>query len=190
MKVGIIVGSTRDGRLGERVSKWVAANLEAADHFETELLDLGQFKLPLYHDTRHPAAMGGQYDDPAVGRWAEAVAGCDAFVFVTPEYNHSIPAALKNAIDWLFPEWADKAAAVVSYSGTWGGGIRAAEHLRQILAWLGVAVIAPAVHINNAGQVISEDGEYDDEHQQRSLQSLMDKLQQWAAALNSVRQPA
>jgi NAD(P)H-dependent FMN reductase len=189
MKIGIIVGSTRDGRLGERVSKWVSSQIQP-DEIELQLLDVAEFNLPVYSDSRHPAMMGGEYPDEAVQKWADAVAACEAFIFVTPEYNHSIPAALKNALDSIYGEWSDKPAAIVSYSATFGGGVRAAEHLRNILAWLGVAVIGPQVAIDNAGQVISEDGEYDEERQVKVLAGAVDKLTQWAGALNGIRQTA
>lgn len=133
MKIGIILGSVRDGgRIGEPVSKWVLAAGAARDDAEFDLLDLKAFDVPLLTATTPPAAAGRVYDSPQVTRWGAAVDDCDAFVFVTPEYNHGVPGAFKNAVDSLGPEWTGKPVAFVSYGAD--GGIRAVEQWRQIVA--------------------------------------------------------
>lgn len=133
LHIGLIVGSTRPGRKSHVVAEQIVAIAEeefgnGAVRFS--LLDLAEFDLPLL-DEPVPAITGNYRHDHTL-RWSRAVAACDGFVFITPEYNHSIPGALKNAIDFLYTEWADKAAGFVSYGGA--GGTRAVEQLRLILA--------------------------------------------------------
>jgi NAD(P)H-dependent FMN reductase len=130
LKIGIIIGSTRPGRLGEPIANWVYQIAKKRTDAEFELVDIKEFNLPLL-DEPIPAVMG-QYSKPHTKAWAAKIDSLDGFVFVTPEYNHGIPGALKNAIDFLFREWNGKVASFVSYGGA--GGTRAVEHLRQVLA--------------------------------------------------------
>lgn len=132
-RIGIIVGTTRPGRRGRAVAEWIAS-AASRRHPEArfEIVDLADFGLPLL-DEELPA-MAGRYAHPHTRRWAEAIARLDGFVFATPEYNRSIPGALKNALDFLYAEWNNKAAGIVGYGVH--GGTRAAEHLRLILAEL------------------------------------------------------
>lgn len=131
MRIGIIIGSIRDGRLGAGVAEWVAD--QAAEHNEAEfvLIDLKSFEVPLLTTAVIPATAKRQYESEAVRRWSEAIDGCDAFVFVTPEYNHGVPGGFKNAVDSLADEWHGKAVAFVSYGAD--GGVRAVEQWRQIV---------------------------------------------------------
>lgn len=132
MKIGIIVGSIRDGRSGKAVGDWVAER--AAQHGDADfaLLDLKEFDVPLLTSATVPAAANKQYDSPNVTRWSQAVDSCDGFVFVTPEYNHGVPGAFKNALDNLGSEWMNKTVGFVSYGAD--GGTRAVEQWRQIVA--------------------------------------------------------
>ncbi len=138
-RIAIIIGSTRPNRRGRLVADWVVdiatkhpAVTKGDD--EVELLDLVDFDLPLLDEPL--PAMFGRYTNPHTRRWSETVAAFDGFVFVTPEYNQSAPASLKNALDYLFHEWADKPAAFVSYGVD--GGVRAVEQLRQATSVLGM----------------------------------------------------
>ncbi|MFF2328613.1 MULTISPECIES: NADPH-dependent FMN reductase [unclassified Streptomyces] len=143
-KIGIILGSTRPGRLGESVAHWV---LEQATHRTDatyELVDLLDYKLPLL-DEPYPPAMG-KYSQPHTHEWAAKIASFDGFVIVTPEYNHSVPGALKNAIDFLAAEWVNKAVGFVSYGAT--GGTRAVEHLRLIAGELQMADVRAQVALS------------------------------------------
>ncbi|MER5422578.1 NADPH-dependent FMN reductase [Streptosporangium roseum] len=140
IRIAVIVGSTRPGRRGEAVARWVAevAGRHAAvtaGEATVEVVDLAEYGLPLL-DEPVPAAFG-QYRNAHTVRWAATIDSFDGFVFVTPEYNHSVPAALKNAIDFLYAEWNDKAAGFVGYGIQ--GGIRAVEHLRLTLAEVKIA---------------------------------------------------
>ncbi|WBB89675.1 NAD(P)H-dependent oxidoreductase [Verrucosispora sp. WMMC514] len=148
IKVGLVVGSSRPGRRGPTVAGWVADTATGhpaarAGEVTVELVDLAEQRLPLL-DEPVPARFG-DYRHEHTRRWSSVAAACDAFVFVTPEYNSSIPAVLKNAIDYLDAEWRGKPAGVLTY-GVRGGG-RAAEHLRPILAEVGMAVLPDHVEL-------------------------------------------
>lgn len=130
LKLNIIVGSTRPGRVGPAVGQWVEAQAREHGKFEVELVDLASFQLPLLDEASHPAMQ--QYEHEPTKRWSASVASADAFVFATPEYNYFAPASLVNAVQVLLKEWGYKPAGVVSYGGV-SGGLRAAQTLRQLL---------------------------------------------------------
>ena len=136
MKIAIIVGSTRPGRKGSTVGRWVHEQARQRDDVpwkvDFDLLELDSFDLPLLDEPTVPAAADRDYETPQTRRWSEAIDSYDGFVFVTPEYNHSVPAAMKNAVDVLGPEWAHKAVGFVAYGAD--GGVRAVEHWRTIMA--------------------------------------------------------
>ncbi|MFZ2624946.1 MAG: NAD(P)H-dependent oxidoreductase [Propionibacterium sp.] len=131
MKIGIVVGSVRDHRLGGTIARWVYDIAAARGDVDYELIDLKEFHLPVF-DGNSPMMAHKHYDSPEVQRWSDVIDACDGFVFVTPEYNHSVPGGFKNAVDTLGPEWLGKSVAFVSYGGD--GGVRAVEHWRQIVA--------------------------------------------------------
>src|SRR3984893_3439510 len=126
LKIGIIVGGTRPGRKAGAVAKWVHDILKSRKDGEFEIVDVEDYKLPLLDEPVPPSMH--QYSKPHTNSWSEKIASLDAFIFVTPEYNHATSAALKNAIDFLFHEWNNKAAGFVGYGG--GGGGRGRENLR------------------------------------------------------------
>ena len=133
MKIGIIVGSIRDGRLGEAVGDFVKSIADEREgDVEYELLALASFDVPLLTSGTQPMQANKQYDDANVRQWSAAIDACDAFVFVTPEYNHSVPGAFKNAVDSLGREWVGKPVGFVGYGSV--GGVRSIEHWRQIVA--------------------------------------------------------
>ncbi|QGH68201.1 NADPH-dependent FMN reductase [Pseudactinotalea sp. HY158] len=132
MKIAIIVGSTRPGRLGSQVGAWVAAHATDRDEATFEVLEVADFGLSLLDEATIPGAADREYENPRTREWSTAVDSYDGFVFVAPEYNHSVSAAMKNAFDVLYPEWAGKTVAFVGYGAS--GGIRAVEHWRGIVA--------------------------------------------------------
>lgn len=132
MKIAVIIGSTRPGRLGEAVGNFVYDIASKREGFEYELVDLADYNLPLLNEPTVPGAANGKYENELTQRWADKISEFDGFVFVTPEYNHSIPAAFKNAFDVLFVEWVGKAVGFVSYGAD--GGVRAVEHWRGVVA--------------------------------------------------------
>ncbi|MEU1539112.1 NAD(P)H-dependent oxidoreductase [Actinacidiphila glaucinigra] len=143
-RIAVILGSTRPGRIGEGVAQWVYENAALRDDAEYELVDVADYALPLL-DEPVPASMG-RYSRQHTFAWAEKIASFDGYVFVTAEYNHSIPGALKNAVDYLFAEWNNKAAGFVAYGSA--GGTRAVEHLRLVMAELRVATVRAQVALS------------------------------------------
>ena len=144
VNIGIIVGSTRPGRKAEAVAKWVHGIASKRSDAKYEVVDIAQFNLPLLDEPVPPSM--GQYSKEHTKRWAAKVAQYDGFVFVTPEYNHATSGALKNALDFLFAEWNDKAAGFVGYGSM--GGARAIENLRLICGELKIADVRQAVQLS------------------------------------------
>ncbi|MFI5348986.1 MAG: NADPH-dependent FMN reductase [Elusimicrobiota bacterium] len=144
IKVAIIVGSTRPGRKADAVAKWVHEIAAQRGDAEYEVVDIKDFNLPLLDEPIPP--MMARYRQPRTKAWAAKIAPFDAFVFVTPEYNHGIRGALKNALDFLYAEWNDKAAGFVGYGGA--GGARAVEQLRLVMGELRVADVRDQVSLS------------------------------------------
>src|SRR5665213_1973426 len=142
--IQIILGSTREGRSGEKVAKWVAKHASARTDFTSEVLDLKEFNLPFFDSAKSPGSSG--IIAPAATAWSEAVAKGDGYIIVTAEYNHGYPAPLKNALDHLYKEWNNKPVAFVGYGGM-AGGSRAVEQLRQVVAELRMISIRECVLI-------------------------------------------
>jgi NAD(P)H-dependent FMN reductase len=182
-KVGIILGSTRPGRNGEAVARWVYDIASKRDDAEFELVDLADYPLPHLDEPVPPSL--GQYTKPHTKEWAAKIASFDAYVFVTPEYNHSTSGALKNAIDYLYQEWNNKAAGFVSYGSV--GGTRAVEHLRLIMGELQVAdvraQVALSLYTDFENFSVFRPGEL---HEQ-ALSTVLDQVIAWGGALKAVR---
>ena len=144
--ISVIVGSTREGRFSEKPAGWILQHLKKRGGVDARLLDLRDFPMPFF-DQAVPPAMPGRapYTHEVVQRWTAAIAQSDGFVFVTPEYNFGPPAVLKNAIDWVYPEWNRKAAAFVSAGGV--GGARSIQQLRETASALQLALISASVNI-------------------------------------------
>ncbi|MFF2451201.1 NADPH-dependent FMN reductase [Isoptericola sp. NPDC058082] len=181
--IAIITGSTRPGRHSERVARWVLDVAGRRDDARFELVDLAEQDLP--HLDEPVPASGGQYAGEHTRRWAATVAPFDGFVFVTPEYNHSVPGVLKNALDYLYAEWNDKAAGFVGYGVL--GGARAVEHLRLVAAELQLATVRTQVALSFHHD-FREYRELDPEPRQRAaLDELLDQVVAWSDALAPLR---
>lgn len=185
LNIGIIVGSTRPGRKADAVAKWVYAVAKNRGGDRFELVDLRDFNLPLL-DEETPAAMaGGEYAKPHTKAWAAKIKTFDAFVFVTPEYNHGTSAALKNAIDYLYDEWNDKAGGFVSYGSA--GGVRAVEQLRLNLTEVRMATVRSQVMLSLRADferfTILNPGA----HQEKAVLDMLEQLCAWGGALKSLR---
>ncbi len=144
IKVAVIIGSTRPGRKGAAVAKWVYDIAKNRSDAEYELVDIKDFNLPVLDEPVPPAM--GQYSQEHTKIWSQKIASFDGYIFVTPEYNHSTSGALKNAIDYLYKEWNNKAAGFVAYGSA--GGTRAVEHLRLIMGELQVADVRGQVALS------------------------------------------
>jgi NAD(P)H-dependent FMN reductase len=183
INVGIIVGSTRPGRKAETVARWVHEIAKKRNDATFEVVDIADFHLPLLDEVMPP--MMGQYSQPHTKTWAAKIAGFDAFVFVTPEYNHSTSGALKNAIDYLFREWNDKAAGFVGYGGV--GGARAIEHLRAVLAELKIADVRATVNLSLFTDFENFVTFKPGPQQERTVTAMLDDLTAWGEALKTLR---
>ncbi len=183
LKIAIIVGSTRPGRVGEAVAKWAHDLARQRTDATFELVDLASFNLPLL-DEPVPAS-SGQYGRPHTKAWAAAIASYDGFVFVTPEYNHGISGALKNAIDFLNREWANKAAGFIGYGGMMGS--RAVEHLRAVMGSLQVATVLPQVGLSLFTDFEKFSVFKPTELQTKSLATLLDHVVAWSSAFRALR---
>lgn len=183
-RIAVVVGSTRPGRRADAVAEWVQRLAAKREDAVFEVLDIADFALPLLDEPL--PAMSGRYSQPHTRRWAEAVAGYDGFVFVVPEYNHSVPGALKNAIDFLYGEWVDKAAGFVSY-GASAAGVRAIEQLRLILSELQIATVRDQVALSLRTDFTDRTAFTPDEHQEHALGRMLDQVVRWSTALRPLR---
>jgi NAD(P)H-dependent FMN reductase len=144
--ISVIVGSTREGRFSEKPAKWILQHLKRREGVDARLVDLRDFPMPFFDQPTTPATPGrAAYRNEIVQKWTAAIAQSDAFVFVTPEYNYGTSAVLKNAIDWVYPEWNRKAAAFVSYGSAMGA--RSVQQLRETAIEVQLAPIRSSVHI-------------------------------------------
>jgi len=145
IKIKIIVGSTRQGRFSEKPANWIFEEAKKLEGVEVELLDLRDYPIPFFDDSMSPSMAKGNYSNKVVKEWAEKINDGDAFIIITPEYNHGYPAVLKNAMDVIYSEWNKKPIGFVSYGSAVGA--RAVEQLRQVAIELQMAPIRNAIHI-------------------------------------------
>jgi NAD(P)H-dependent FMN reductase len=183
IKVAIVIGSTRPGRIGEAVGKWVFEIAKQRSDAIFELVDLVEVDLPLL-DEPYPPSMH-HYTKQHTKDWSEKVASFDAFIFVTPEYNHGVPASLKNALDFLYVEWNNKAAGFVGYGNT--GGARSVEHLRQTTTELQMANVREQVALSIFTDFENFRVFKPAPFHEKKLQVLMDQVILWGAALRTLR---
>lgn len=184
LNIAVILGSTRPGRNGKAVADWVVEQAQGRPGASYELVDLLDYPLPHLDESLSPLL--GQYQNEHTKEWAAQVAGYDGFVFVTPEYNHSMSGVLKNAIDYLQAEWHNKAAALVGYGGV--GGARAVEHLRCVLSEIQIAhvrqVLAFSLYTDFENFSVFKPGDMHSEF----ANIMFDQLESWAAALKPLRE--
>jgi NAD(P)H-dependent FMN reductase len=180
-RLAVIVGSTREGRLGHRIANWFAGQAGQHGEFEVDLIDLAEARLPATI-----TAYGAPPPAP-VTALAPRLANADAFVVVTPEYNHSFPASVKSAIDWYFEPWQAKPVGFVSYGGL-AGGVRAVEHLRAVFAEVHAMTVRATVSIHSCWDRFDESGGLrDDESGNAAAKRLLDQLTWWSRALREAR---
>jgi len=183
-KLSIIIGSTRPGRVGLPVGQWFFEQARRHGKFDVALIDLKEVNLPLLDEPKHPRL--GEYVHEHTKAWSEIVKASDAFVFVTPEYNYSLAPALLNAIDYLFHEWAYKAAGFVSYGGI-SGGMRSVHALKQPLGTLKVVGIPEAVTITFFAQLMENGIFKGSESLEKAGATMLDELLRWTEALVALR---
>lgn len=184
-RLHIVICSTRPGRLGPSVARWFYDFARQHSGFDTELVDLADFNLPVYDEPVHPRMQ--QYEHEHTKRWSKSVAAADAYVFVTPEYNYSPPPSLVNALDFVYKEWNYKPCGFVGYGGV-SGGLRAVQMERLHVTTLKMMPMVEGVVVHNVASRIDESGSFESsESIDRSAQVLLDELLRWAEALKPMR---
>lgn len=185
LRVAVLLGSTREGRFAPVVANWLVAQAAQREDMAIDIVDLVETPLPNVFP-----ALGQPPTDPDAGQLLAAVsprlAAADAFVVVTPEYNHSFPASLKNAIDWHYTEWRAKPVAFVSYGGV-SGGLRAVEHLRGVFAELHAVTIRESVLFTGVWTKFDADGKATDPTSAGAARTMLEQLAWWAHALREAR---
>nr|WP_120491824.1 NAD(P)H-dependent oxidoreductase [Corynebacterium lactis] len=184
IRLGIVIGTTRPGRHSDPISKWVLGHLDGDERFEVTVLDLADIRLPLMDEVNHPRMQHYEHDHTKA--WSKQIDSQDAFIFITAEYNHSIPAPLKNAIDYLALEWQNKPVTIVSYGGV-SAGIRAAEHLQNVVVALGMKPTPNSVMLPFHFKRIDNEGFHPTEIEDFSVVSALNDLVTWDRALRPLR---
>jgi NAD(P)H-dependent FMN reductase len=190
--ISVIVGSTREGRFSEKPARWIWQHLKKRADVDARLLDLRDFPMPFFDQPATPAMPGRPpFEHEVVQKWTAAIAQSDGFVFVTPEYNYGTSAVLKNAIDWVYPEWNRKPAGFVSYGAAMGA--RSVQQLRETLIELQVAPIRSSVHIPVAtlwAHYTGGDVDAGLAELEAGAGTLIDDLLWWTGALKTARASA
>ena len=183
IRIAVIIGSTRPGRNGEAVARWVYEIAKQRNDAEFELVDIKDFNLPLLDEPVPPSR--GQYSQPHTKAWSAKIASFDAYVFVTPEYNHGTSGALKNALDYLFQEWNNKAAGFVGYGSA--GGVRAVESLRLVMGELQIADVRNQVQLSLFTDFENFSVFKPHPRHEESVNEMLDQVIDWGGALQTLR---
>ncbi len=183
IKVGIIVGSTRPGRKAEAVAQWVYGIAQKRSDAGFEVVDIETFHLPMLDEPVPPSR--GQHQHEHTKTWAAKIDSLDAFIFVTPEYNHGPSGAIKNAIDFVFHPWTNKSAGFVSYGGN--GGVRAVEQLRQVMGEIMIADVRAQVALSLYTDFENYTTFKPAPHHEQSVNAMLDQVISWGEALQPLR---
>src|SRR3989344_175950 len=189
LNIKIIVGSTREARFSDKAAAWITGEIRKQKEVEAEVLDLRNYDMPFYNEPVSPSYKQEPFKNEAVARFTKKIAEGDAFVIVTPEYNHGTSGVLKNALDWVYPEWNNKPVAFVSYGSV--GGARAVEQLRLNTIELQMTPIRQAIHIPQHWTLLDEKGNLKEgalESFTKSAEAMMVQLIWWAGALKVARE--
>lgn len=183
-RLGIVIASVREGRIGFPIAEWFIERARRDGRFEVEVVDLKEVDLPLFAEQNHPRFQ--KYENEKQKTWSARVAALDAFVFVTPEYNHGTSPALLNALDYLFVEWHYKPVAFVSYGGI-SGGLRGVQHTKATLAAMRMVPIIEAITIPFVAKAVEAGVFKANEQHGQSATQIFDELLRWTGALASLR---
>ncbi|HTN12025.1 MAG TPA: NAD(P)H-dependent oxidoreductase [Acetobacteraceae bacterium] len=185
-RLNVIIASTRPGRVGPSVARWFHEFAAGQGKFDAHLVDLADFKLPLYDEPVHPARQ--QYQHAHTKAWAESVAAADAYVFVTPEYNYNPTPALVNALNYVYREWNYKPCGFVSYGGV-SGGLRAVQTAKLLVTTLKMMPMMEGVALPMVASLLADDGAFrSNELIDKSAVTLHDELLRWTLGLKAMRE--
>ena len=188
LNIKIIVGSTREARFSDKAAAWITGEMRKQKEIEVEMLDLRDYDMPFYNEPVSPSYKQEPFKNETVASFTKKIAEGDAFVVVTPEYNHGTSGVLKNALDWVYPEWNNKPVAFVSYGSV--SGARAVEQLRLNAIELQMAPIRQAVHIPQHWTLLDEKGNLKEgalESFTKSAEAMLAQLIWWTKALKKAR---
>jgi NAD(P)H-dependent FMN reductase len=185
LKLQIIITSTRPGRIGLPIGNWFYEFAKKENLFETELVDLKEINLPFFDEPELPRFQ--KYTQQHTKDWSTKIQSADAYVFILPEYNYSIPATFKNALDYLLNEWQYKPVGLVNYGGM-SAGTRSAQMAKQVITAVNMMPIAEAVNISFARLFIKEDKFIPDEKLETMAKNMLTKLSIWAKHLRELRE--
>lgn len=185
-KILVIISSVREGRKADQVVQWFRTVADSRTDLSFEYADLKTIPLPLYAQPGLPSVIEHEYTDPAMAGWVKTIESADGFIIVTPEYNHSFPASLKNALDYVYAGWNRKPVSFVAYGGA-SGGIRAIEQLKLVALDLQLHPIRAEVTIPFISRAFGENGQLTDEAAPKRLAAMLDQLAWWAAILKDGR---
>jgi NAD(P)H-dependent FMN reductase len=185
--IQIILGSTRPQRQGEKVVAALKEQLGQKEGVTFEFIDLRDWDLPFFQETAPLGALNGKYSSELINKWGETISKADAFIIVTPEYNHGYPAVLKNALDYAYAEWNHKPVAFVGYSGGIGMGIRAIEQLRQVVDELKMVSVRESVLVGKVWDYFDEEGKPKDDYFNAAVEVMFKELMWWTKATKDHR---
>lgn len=185
-KIQVIIGSTRQGRFGDKPARWISDELKKNADVEVELIDLRDWPLPFFDEAISPSMNNGVYSLELARKWADKIAEADGYIMVTPEYNHGYPAVLKNAIDYVSKEWNNKPVGFVSYGTV--GGARAIEQLRQVAVELKLVPVRTSVNIIAYWNLLDEQGNLKTESFEKTAADMISQVLWYAIALKNAKQ--
>ncbi|HEX7042669.1 MAG TPA: NAD(P)H-dependent oxidoreductase [Patescibacteria group bacterium] len=186
LKIQVIIGSTREGRFGDKPAKWIASYLKEKEDVEVELIDLRDWPLPFFNEPVSPASSDGKYTNELAAKWAEKIGEADGYIIVTPEYNHGYPSVLKNALDYVYKQWNKKPVSFLSYGGM-SGGTRAVQQLRQVVIELQLVPIRQSIHIPFFRKQLDESGNLKPDTLISQADPMIEQLMWFANLLKSGR---
>lgn len=187
--IKVIIGSTREGRFSDKAASWIFEEIKRQQRIVVEMLDLRDYDMPFFNEPVSPSYKQEPYKNEVVARFTKKIEEGDAFVIVTPEYNHGTSGVLKNALDWVYPEWNNKPVAFMSYGGV--GGARAVEQLRLNVIELQMVPIRNAVYIPQHWNLLDENGNLKNgalDPFKENAEALINQLMWWAEALKTARE--
>ena len=185
-KILVILGSTREGRRGEKVANWAMSVLSKRSDANFELVDLRDWDFPFYNLPTSPSTEKGMYQSEIQKKWGEKIESAEGFILITPEYNHGYPAVLKNALDYLWFEWNHKPVVFISYGGL-SGGIRAIEQLKQVVIELEMIPLIKSISIPRIKTLIDENGKFIEKSYDKKIESLGKYITLWSKELKRIR---